>query len=408
MFDPFFDVITAILAWFYSIWPSYGMAIVFLTLVVMMVTTPLTMKSTRSIMELQLLAPELKSLQEKHRGNRAELSQAQMEFYKEHNLNPMGGCLPLMVQGPIFLVLYRVVMGLTRRTTEIGTQLGFTSSRFASSEMSAVSPAYSPTPMFRNGLRFDPDFLSTDTELYEDLSAQHEMVSWGFDLSRSASTAMSEGFLESVPYLLMMVIVLVAGLYQQRQIQKRQTDPSANQMQQTIMKVIPYFLPIVSYGIPAAVVVYFIISALCRIGQQYYIGRSFYSGEESLGAQLTRQRKSPGRQNRARSGSSGSSKSSKGILSWLEASDRGERGSGKNARNSRGKQREHVQKAKISAPVRSSRSGVARRRVSDSSRSVEAPSRLSRNRNRSGRVTPPGRKPKHAASNRSKNKKKRH
>ena len=404
MFDPFFDLIAAILAWFYDIWPSYGMSIVFLTLVVMMVTTPLTMKSTRSLMELQLLAPELKKIQQKHRGNRTELSQAQMEFYKEHNLNPMGGCLPLMVQAPVFLVLYRVVMGLTRRATEIGTQLGFTSSRFAVSEIDAVRPTYSPTPIVQSGLRFDPDFLSTTTELYEDLSARHEMVSWGFDLSRSASKAMSEGFIESIPYLLMMGIVLITGLYQQRQVQKRQTVPSDNPMQQTIMKAIPYFLPIVSYTIPAAVVVYFIISALCRIGQQHYIGRSFYSGEESLGAQLARQRKSPGRQDRARGGLSGSGKS---RLSRPEASDLGERGSNKNARNSRSKQREHVKKAKISAPVRSSRSDATKRRVSASSRSFEAPSRVSRNRNRSGRSTPPRRKPKHAASNRSKNKKKR-
>ena len=126
MFDPVFDVVTAILAWFYQLWPSYGMSIVFLTLMVMVITTPLTMKSTRTMMEMQLLAPELKKIQQKHRGDRVELNKAQMAFYQEHGLNPMGGCLPILVQAPIFLVLYRVVMGLTRRATTMGNQLGQT------------------------------------------------------------------------------------------------------------------------------------------------------------------------------------------------------------------------------------------------------------------------------------------
>ena len=405
MFDPFFDLITAVLAWFYDLWPSYGMAIVFLTLVVMALTTPLTMKSTRTMMEMQLLAPELKKIQQKHRGNRAELQQAQMEFYREHDLNPMGGCLPIMVQAPVFLVLYRTVMGLTRRSTAIGNQLGFTSSQFAVSGVSEDPLPYQTTPVLERDLRFDPDFLSANTELYKELSTQNEMVSWGFDLSRSASTAMGEGSIESLPYLLMICIVFLTGWCQQRQIQKRQSQSAANPVQQTVMKMMPYFLPVVSYGIPAAVVVYFIISALCRIGQQYYIGVSFYSGEKSLGTRLARQRESSGAQNHT-----GDSRGGSGIGALLRsgASNKGGgRSLNKHSKSSPHKKSVDANRPKTTAPMRSSRSNITSSRGSGSGRSGKAPSRASRHRNQSGRITPTGRKPKHAASNRSKNKKKR-
>lgn len=400
MLDPIFDLITAVLAGFYQLWPSYGMAIVFLTLVVMVVTTPLTMKSTRAMMKMQLLAPELKKIQKKYLHDRVEMNKAQMEFYKNNDLNPMGGCLPVLIQGPVFLVLYRVVMGLTRRSTEIGAQIGFTSSRFAVSGLAGEFQQHG-TP--QDNLTFDPDFLSNSTKLYTDLSVETEMVSWGVDLSRSASTAMSEGFIEVIPYLAMILLVLVASLYQHHQIQKRRVHTSINPMQQTLMKIIPYSLPVISYGIPAAVVVYFIVSALCRIGQQYYIGRSFYSGEESLGAQLAHQRKSP-----TKTGSTGVSpkrskthKSSKSGTLKRDTTD-SKRGTLKAA----GKQLGQANK-KVVAPVRPSRSGNLERRVSGAGRSGKAPVRASRGSTASGRVTSPGTKAKHAQPNRSKKKRKR-
>ena len=395
MLDPIFDLITSVLAWFYQVWPSYGMSIVFLTFLVMIIMTPLTMKSTRTMMQMQLLAPELKKIQKKYRHDRTELGKAQMEFYKEHNLNPMSGCLPILVQAPIFLVLYRVVMGLTRRATQLGFQLGHTSAQFNNIE-NTPGEELSYQVFEQEGLRFDPDFLSESTGLYKALSDETEMVSWGIDLSRSASTAMSEGIVEVIPYLAMIAIVLAAGLYQQHQIQRRHTNATVNPMQQKIMKLMPYTVPIISYNIPAAVVVYFIISSLGRIGQQYYIGRSLYSGEESLGAQLNRQRSSSNKKGSSKSGTGGKKLE-------LKTSKKKHHAHKPNKR-----QRGHVKKAKV--PVRPSRSSAIRKHRASGSlgRSGKAPSRTSRSPSQSGRVTPTGSKAKHAPSNRSKKKRKRH
>ena len=289
MFDPLFDVVTAILAWFYSLVPSYGMAIALLTLTAVVAVTPLTLKMTRNMLQMQQHMPELKKLQNQHKGDRQAMNEVTMAYYKEHGLNPVGCLLPMLVQGPIFLVMYRVVDGLTRRTTEIGTQLGFTSRRYADSVSGGVSE-YAETPIARGDLPFDPDFLSRDSDLYGNLSIDVEMVSLGVDLSRSASSVISENIVAALPYLLMLLIVLVTSLYQQRQIQGRQSGAAINPQQQMMMKLIPYMLPVFSYVMPAAVVTYFIVSNLVRIAQQAYITRSFYRGEDSLGAQVAKQR----------------------------------------------------------------------------------------------------------------------
>jgi len=293
LFNPLFDVVTAVLAWFYSLYPNYGVAIALLTLTAVVAVTPLTLKMTRNMLQMQQHMPELKKLQSQYKGDRQAMNEATAAFYKEHRINPVGCLLPMLVQGPIFLVMYRVVDGLTRRTTEIGTQLGYTSrldaGRYADSAFGQV-PEYATTPISRGELAFDPDFLSRDTELYETLSTDVEMVTLGVDLSRSASSALSASIVSALPYFVMILVVLVTSLYQQRQIQGRQSQAAMPPQQQMMMKLIPYMLPVFSYVMPAAVVTYFIVSNLVRIAQQAYITRSFYRGEDSLGAQVAKQR----------------------------------------------------------------------------------------------------------------------
>src|ERR687889_523745 len=108
-----FDALASLLAWFYSIWPSYGMAIVMLTLSIMLLLTPLTLKGTRSMMVMQALQPEMKKIQQRYKDDRQKLNEELLRFYKENNINPLGGCLPLLIQLPVFLILYRVLHGLT-------------------------------------------------------------------------------------------------------------------------------------------------------------------------------------------------------------------------------------------------------------------------------------------------------
>ena len=109
-----FDLFATILAWFYAITHNYAIAIALLTLCVMIVLTPLTLKGTKSMLQLQKLQPQVKRLQAEHKGDRQKLNEEMMALYKENRINPLSGCLPLLLQAPIFFILYRVLSGLTR------------------------------------------------------------------------------------------------------------------------------------------------------------------------------------------------------------------------------------------------------------------------------------------------------
>ena len=411
MLDPLFDLITAVLAWFYSLWPSYGMAIAFLTLTTTIAVTPLTLKFTRSTLQMQQHMPELKKIQAQHRGDRQAMNEATAAFYKEHGLNPVGCLLPMLVQAPIFLVMYRVVDGLTRRTTEIGTQIGFTSRRYADTAFESI-PQYAETPIPRGDLAFDPDFLSRDTALYGDLSGNLEMVSWGVDLSRSASDALSAGIVEALPYFLMILFVLVTSLVQQRQIQGRQTQAMPPQ-QQMMMKLIPYMLPVFSYVMPGAVVVYFIVSNMVRIAQQAYITRSFYRGEDSLGAQVAKQRAAATDETQAEP--EGKQRSAKSITEKKgaptpkrdAAAAKGKAPARKRAAApARGKTPARGRRGDDTESQARERSSTARR--SGGGKTGKAPTRSrSSSRATGGRTTAPGSAPQRSNANRSRSKKKR-
>ena len=109
-----FDLFATILAWFYGISHNYAIAIAMLTLCVMVALTPLTLKGTKSMLQLQKLQPDIKRLQAEHKGDRQKLNEEMMALYKENRINPLSGCLPLLLQAPIFFILYRVLRGLTR------------------------------------------------------------------------------------------------------------------------------------------------------------------------------------------------------------------------------------------------------------------------------------------------------
>ncbi|NLF39884.1 membrane protein insertase YidC [bacterium] len=85
---------------------SYGLAIIILTTIIKIITWPLTTKSFRSMKEMQRIQPELKALQEKHKGDPRQLQQETMLLYRKHGVNPFGGCLPMLLQIPVFFALY--------------------------------------------------------------------------------------------------------------------------------------------------------------------------------------------------------------------------------------------------------------------------------------------------------------
>lgn len=251
MFDALFEIIAKTLSVFYDLIPNYAIAIAMLTLVVMVITTPFTLKGTRSMIQMQRLQPEMRRLQIKHKDDRQKLNEELMAFYKENQLNPLGGCLPLLLQAPIFMILYNVIRGLT--TLEDG--------------------------------RFVPKYLDEGSALYRALHGTDEMMAFGVDLAESASKSLGEGFIHGLPHVVLVAVVAVTSYYQQRQIQGRNPDAEIPPQQKMLMRLMPAMFVVFAFVAPSALVIYFVTSNLYRIGMQHYITRTLYHGEDSLGAQ---------------------------------------------------------------------------------------------------------------------------
>ena len=110
-FDGFSKIMLKVLNLCYKVVPNYGVGIILLTILVRMVLYPLTRKSMQSMSKMQELQPEMAKLREKYKDNTQELNKRMMQFYKERGVNPMGGCLPMMLQMPIWFALFGVYRG---------------------------------------------------------------------------------------------------------------------------------------------------------------------------------------------------------------------------------------------------------------------------------------------------------
>ncbi len=89
---------------------NYGIAIIVLTIIVRIALWPLNVSQQRSMRTMQTLQPKMKAIQDRYKNDPQKMQQKMMEFYKEHKFNPMGGCLPLLIQMPIFILLYSALM----------------------------------------------------------------------------------------------------------------------------------------------------------------------------------------------------------------------------------------------------------------------------------------------------------
>lgn len=103
------DSIFYVLKYFYSWVGDWGLAIILLTIVFRIVLIPLTWKQTKSMYELQEIQPKIKALQEKYKNDKEKQQEEMMKFYQENKVNPFGGCLPLLLQMPLFIALFNVL-----------------------------------------------------------------------------------------------------------------------------------------------------------------------------------------------------------------------------------------------------------------------------------------------------------
>ncbi len=246
IFHPVFVLFGTILAGIYAVVPNYAIAIAILTIIVMGVLTPLTVKSTKSMIAMQELQPEIKKLQQKYKGaeNREELNREMMRLYKEKGVNPAGGCVPMLLQMPFLIVLYDLIRGITATTTVNGQ------------------------------VKAEPKYISHSSSMYHALVASHgQMVAFGMNLA-DRPFSHHPSIWAAIPFFVLVLVAVGLQYFQMSQMTRRNPAAAqANKQMQTMQKVMPLLMAYIYFLVPAAVVIYMIVSTVIRIGTQDVIFR---------------------------------------------------------------------------------------------------------------------------------------
>jgi YidC/Oxa1 family membrane protein insertase len=267
-----FEVPAAVLNWLYAATNSYTLAIALVAVIVMAIVTPLTLKSTKGMLEMQRLGPEMRRLQQEYRHDRQQLNAEMMKLYQEHKVNPMASCLPLLAQAPVFIVMFRILHDATYVPTG-------DNERIARAVLNSVGAG-------AETIGFLPRYLSTSSEMYQSLVRQTDMPSLGLDLSASPAVMLGENFGRGLIYAGLVVVLGLLYFFQQRMVAARASvSPTMSEAQAKLMQYLPVFFAVFQVFFLLGLVVYYIVQSIIRILVQAYITRRFYAGEESLGRQ---------------------------------------------------------------------------------------------------------------------------
>ncbi len=201
-----FEVPAALLAWFYAITTNYTIAIALIACVVMLLVTPLNLKSTKGMLEMQRLAPEMRKLQNEHKGDRQKLNEEMMKLYQEHKVNPMASCLPLVAQMPVFIIMFRILHGMTYSPAG-GDEVIANAVLAAGNDDRPVG--------------FVPRYLSHGSDLYQSLVRNETMTSFGLDLSKSPAEMLGQDFVMGLVFSALVVLLGILYWVQQRMVASR-------------------------------------------------------------------------------------------------------------------------------------------------------------------------------------------
>jgi len=216
-----FDFIAKPCVWlmnfFYRFIPNYGVAIIILTLMTKALLWPLGSKSYKSMSEMKKLQPLIAELKEKYKNDRKKIQQETMALYKTYKINPLGGCLPMVAQIPVFFALYRML--------------------YESIE-----------------LRHAPFF----GWIY-DLSAPDRLFRFGFSIP----------FMEPPYGIPVLTIIMGASML----LQQRMSPPPGDPAQAKMMMLMPIIFTVIFINFSSGLVLYWLVNNVLSISQQYYVSK---------------------------------------------------------------------------------------------------------------------------------------
>lgn len=218
-----FDFLAKPLLWImnqiYKVIPNYGVAIILLTIMTKILLWPLGTKSYKSMAEMRKLQPLMTEIREKHKNDKKKMNEEMMGLYRTYKINPMGGCLPMVVQIPFFFALYRMLY-------------------------EAIE------------LRHAPFFGWID-----DLSAPDRLFEFGFSIP----------FMEPPHGIPVLTLAMGATMFLQQKMSPAPGDPTQAKM----MMFMPLIFTVIFINFSSGLVLYWLVNNILSVGQQYLIQKKY-------------------------------------------------------------------------------------------------------------------------------------
>lgn len=224
------DIFANMIVFFYSFTHNYGIAIILMTVIIRVILYPLMQKQMVSMREMQKIQPLMKEVQAKYKNDKERLNKELMALYKEHKVNPMSGCLPLLIQMPILILLFQVLREFKGKIYEV----------------------YQGFPGFL------PFWL-------KDLSLPDQLIHLPGD------------GIFGIQYIGIMPLLIGASMFYQQKMTTA-TSPSkdggsSEQTQKMMTVMMPLLIAFMSFSLPSGLTLYWLTSTLLGIGQQYLINK---------------------------------------------------------------------------------------------------------------------------------------
>jgi len=217
MIDAIAQFFGVVISYIYNYIPNFGLAIIIMTIMVKLITFPLNNKQIQSAKRMQVLQPEMKKIQQKYKDDKEKQNQAMSEFMRENNMNPLAGCLPLLVQFPILIGIFRLLREADKFL-----------------DMSTINP-----------------YLFQQAELIDLLAVPN--ISFDNFLSQI-----------SIYYLFPLIAGATTYLYSKMSM-------SADSSQKMMLYMMPVMITVFSFSFPVGLVIYWIMNNLFSIGQHKLI-----------------------------------------------------------------------------------------------------------------------------------------
>ncbi|PXF52065.1 MAG: membrane protein insertase YidC [Deltaproteobacteria bacterium] len=213
-FDPIAKPLLYILKFFFRFIHNYGIAIIIVTILIKVAFWPLAQKSAKSMKTMQKLQPKLAKLKESYGNDKEKLNKELMQLYKTYKVNPMSGCLPMLLQIPVFFALYKVLL-------------------------QSIELRHAPFMLWIN-----------------DLSAPDRLMIPGVNIP----------YLGGIPVL---TLLMGVSMYLQQKLSPSSLDPTQARM----MQFLPVIFTFMFINFPSGLVLYWLVNNVLSIAQQHYVNK---------------------------------------------------------------------------------------------------------------------------------------